>query len=169
MTSVKSFHPPNEKDDGPECTVPKNVISRFRNELCYSCTGFLDSQPRNRLPSNNEVKIKLQEGTKWIQGIACYDGSLYVTCDDGNADLDEPDHMYRIDLSEDQSSASVVMEKEFTEVTRQGEIEGLSFDSGRHEFLLLYNRGARIIAGMPSGFYDGYDREIHEVYSYRLH
>ena len=114
-------------------------------------------------------KIKLQEGTKWIQGIACYDGSLYVTCDDGNADLDEPDHMYRIDLSEDQSSASVVMEKEFTEVTRQGEIEGLSFDSGRHEFLLLYNRGARIIAGMPSGFYDGYDREIHEVYSYRLH
>ncbi len=65
---------------------PKNVISRFRNELCYSCTGFLDSQPRNRPPSNNEVKIKLQEGTKWIQGIACYDGSLYGTFDDGNAD-----------------------------------------------------------------------------------
>jgi hypothetical protein len=36
----------------------------------------------------------------------------------------------------------------------------------RNQFLLLYNRGARIIAGMPSGFYDGYDKEIHEVFSY---
>ena len=28
----------------------------------------------------------------------------------------------------------------------------------------LLNRGARIIKGMPSGFYDGYDKEIHELY-----
>jgi len=53
-------------------------------------------------------------------------------------------------------------------VTRQGEIEGLSFDRANGTFLLLYNRGARIIAGMPSGFYDGYDEEIHEVYLYRM-
>ena len=35
-------------------------------------------------------------------------------------------------------------------------------------FLVLYNRGAKIIQGMPSGFYDGYDEEIHEVFVYEL-
>ena len=28
--------------------------------------------------------------------------------------------------------------------------------------------GARIIKGMPSGFYDGYTEEIHEVYIYDI-
>lgn len=111
-------------------------------------------------------KIKMQEGTKWIQGVAYYDGCLYVTCDDGDADQDEPDHMYRIEINPDETSARVTMERAFDDVTRQGEIEGLSFDSRRKQFLLLYNRGARIIAGMPTGFYDGYDREIHEVFVY---
>jgi len=111
-------------------------------------------------------KIRMQEGTKWIQGVAYHDGSLYVTCDDGDADQNEPDHMYRIEINPDGSSANVILEKTFDDVTRQGEIEGLSFDRMRNQFLLLYNRGARIIAGMPSGFYDGYDKEIHEVFSY---
>jgi hypothetical protein len=36
------------------------------------------------------------------------------------------------------------------------------------QLLLLYNRGARIVLGMPKGFYEGYDREISEVFSYRI-
>ena len=90
------------------------------------------------------------------------------TCDDGEADSSSPDHMYRIEISEDGKSGTVVLEKTFDDVTRQGEIEGLTFDSARQEFLLLYNRGARIIAGMPSGFYEGYDHEIHEVFVYEM-
>lgn len=33
--------------------------------------------------------------------------------------------------------------------------------------LLLSNRGARIILGMPKGFYEGYDREVHDLYVYK--
>ena len=109
-------------------------------------------------------KLRMDPVPAWLQGVAYYDGNLYVTSDDGDADEDAPDHMYRVDAN----TGAVVLEKTFDDVTRQGEIEGLTFDAERGEFLLLYNRGARIIAGMPSGFYDGYDEEIHEVFVYRM-
>lgn len=101
---------------------------------------------------------------KWIQGVSYHNGNLYVTCDDGDADKDEADHMYRIDPD----TGAVTLERTFDDVTRQGEIEGLSFDEEKNQFLLLYNRGARIIQGMPSGFYDGYTEEIHEVFVYDM-
>ena len=111
-------------------------------------------------------KLAMQPAPKWIQGVACYEGNLYVTCDDGDADEEEPDHMYRVEISDDGASGRVIPERAFTDVVRQGEIEGLSFDREKRQFLLLYNRGARIILGMPSGFYDGYTEEIHEVFVY---
>ena len=113
-------------------------------------------------------KLLMQPEPKWLQGIAYHDGSLYVTCDDGDADGDEPDHMYRIDVSGDRTAGKTVPERTFDDVTRQGEIEGLTFDSERGQFLLLYNRGARIVLGMPKGFYDGYTEEIHEVFVYEI-
>lgn len=105
---------------------------------------------------------------KWIQGIAYHDGYLYVTADDGDADKDEADHMYRIEISENGNIGMVTLEKTFDDVKKQGEIEGLSFDKKRNQFLLLYNRGARIVLGMPKGFYDGYTEEIHEVFVYDM-
>ena len=113
-------------------------------------------------------KLRLEPAPKWIQGIACFDGHLYVTSDDGNADDHAPDHMYRIDLSDGKGTGSVVLEKTFDDVTMQGEIEGLTFDPEREQFLLLYNRGARIVAGMPVGFYEGFTEEIHEVFVYDM-
>lgn len=109
-------------------------------------------------------KLQMDPAPMWLQGVAYHDGNLYVTSDDGDADDDAPDHLYRVDAA----TGAVVLEKTFDDVTRQGEIEGLTFDAERGEFLLLYNRGARIVAGMPSGFYDGYDQEIHEVFVYRM-
>ena len=53
-------------------------------------------------------------------------------------------------------------------MTRQGEIEGLTFDNQNDSLLILYNRGARIVLGMPKGFYDGYDKEISEVFTYEI-
>ena len=117
---------------------------------------------------NYRGKMKMQPAPKWIQGIACFEGNLYVTCDDGDADQNTPDHMYRIDISEDRETGTVIPEKAFDDVIRQGEIEGLTFDKVRRQFLLLYNRGARIISGMPSGFYEGYSEEIHEVFVYDI-
>ena len=57
------------------------------------------------------------------------------------------------------------VEKAFTlsDVELPGEIEGLSFDA-KNRLYVLNNRGAIIVKGMPKGFYDGYDKEIHEVY-----
>lgn len=53
-----------------------------------------------------------------------------------------------------------------TDFRRMGEIEGLTIDPSNSQLLVLANRGARIILGMPKGFYNGYNREIHELYIY---
>ena len=113
-------------------------------------------------------RLRMTPAPRWLQGIAYSNGSLYVTCDDGDADKNEPDNMYRIDISDAGDTGTVRLEKAFNDVIRQGEIEGLTFDRDRNQLLLLYNRGARIIAGMPSGFYEGYDQEIHEVFVYDI-
>lgn len=34
--------------------------------------------------------------------------------------------------------------------------------------LISYNRGAQIVLGMPKGFYQGYDKEIHDIYIYNM-
>ena len=76
--------------------------------------------------------------------------------------------MYRVDISENRETGLVTLEKTFDDVIKQGEIEGLTFDEDSRQLLLLYNRGAMITAGMPTGFYDGYSEEIHEVYVYDM-
>ena len=91
-----------------------------------------------------------------------------MTSDDGDADDNAPDHMYRIDISADRKTGDVTVVKAFDDVTKQGEIEGLTFDKERGQLLLLYNRGARIVTGMPTGFYEGYTEEIHEVFVYDI-
>jgi len=111
-------------------------------------------------------KINMQCPPYWIQGVVYMNNAYYVTADDGDADRNESDHIYRVNLTEGSDSATVALERTFDDVTRQGEIEGLAFDTKAQEFLLLYNRGAKIILGMPSGFYDGYTEEISEVFTY---
>lgn len=113
-------------------------------------------------------KLQMKPAPRWIQGIACFEGGLYVTCDDGDADQNAPDHMYRVDISKDRKSGRVIPEMAFDDVIRQGEIEGLTFDEERRQLLLLYNRGAKIVSGMPTGFYEGYSEEIHEVFVYDI-
>ncbi|MDR1827773.1 MAG: hypothetical protein LBR29_05540 [Methylobacteriaceae bacterium] len=112
-------------------------------------------------------KVHIAPVPQWVQGVFAYKGKLFITADDGPADDDAPDHLYRVDIT-DKPYATVAMEKAFDEVKRQGEIEGLAIDPKTNEFLLLYNRGSRIILGMVKGFYDGYDREISEVYRFEM-
>lgn len=113
-------------------------------------------------------KVHMHAVPQWIQGIAYYDGAYYITSDDGDADHDEPDHVYKTVIGDDATECTITEEKILDDVTRQGEIEGLTFDKATKQMLVLYNRGARIILGMPSGFYDGYDKEIHEVFVYDI-
>ena len=111
-------------------------------------------------------KIHLQPAPQWVQGVVYYDGNYYLTADDGTADEKEPDHLYRVTTHPDVDYATVTLERTFDDVTFQGEIEGLAFDKDAKQFLLLYNRGSRIVLGMVKGFYPGYDHEVSEVFVY---
>ena len=113
-------------------------------------------------------RVHLQPAPQWIQGVAYHDGHLYLTADDGTADLGEPDHVYRCRPEADGTAASVVLERTLDDVLLQGEIEGLTFDRQNGRLLVSYNRGAQIVLGMVRGWYEGYDREIHEVYCYDM-
>ena len=113
-------------------------------------------------------KVHMQMPPQWLQGIAYYDGCFYMTADDGTADDEEADHLYRTRIEEGATSCIVTLERTFDDVTGQGEIEGLTFDRENGQLLVLYNKGARIVLGMPKGFYDGYDREISEVFTYQV-
>jgi hypothetical protein len=113
-------------------------------------------------------KLHLRPVPQWQQGLAAFDGSLFITADDGDAELEEVDNLWRVQAESDASTAYVTHEKAFTEFRRTGEIEGIDFDRVAGEMVVLANRGKRIVLGMPKGLYPGYDREIHEVYIYRV-
>ena len=113
-------------------------------------------------------KLHLQPVPQWIQGVACHEGRLYLTADDGTADDGEPDHLYRVEPNPGGTSAAVVLERTFDDIALMGEIEGLTFDRASGRLLVLFNRGARIVLGMPQGFYSGYDAEVHEVYGFEM-
>ena len=113
-------------------------------------------------------KVHMQMAPQWIQGIAYHEGYFYLTADDGTADDGEPDHLYRTKIEKGASNCFVTLERTFDDVEMPGEIEGLTFDEENGTFLLLHNHGARIVLGMPKGFYEGYDREISEVYTYEV-
>lgn len=112
-------------------------------------------------------KVHIAPVPQWIQGVYYYKGALYVTADDGVADFDAPDHLYRVNIT-DKPYATVTMERAFSDVKREGEIEGLTVDPKTGELLVLFNRGSRIVLGMVKGFYPGYDREISEVYRFSM-
>ena len=113
-------------------------------------------------------KVEMVTPPLMIQGIAYYDGSFYMTSDDGSSEMNEPDHLYRTTVEYGKDTCVVVPERIFDDVTRQGEIEGLSFDKEKKQLLLLYNRGVRVVNGRSQGFYYGYHREISEVFIYDI-
>lgn len=110
-------------------------------------------------------KVHLQPSPQWQQGVYHIDGKLLITSDDGDSDIPEADNVYIADVSDqNQTRAEVSLFRSIPEFKRAGEIEGLSIDPVTNDLVILNNRGAIIKMGMPSGFYPGYDREIHELY-----
>ncbi len=118
--------------------------------------------------SSYEGKLHLRPVPQWQQGIAVYDGSLYITADDGDAEQREVDNLWKVRPDQTTTAAYVRHEMAFHSFRDVGEIEGIAFDVQAGEMLVLSNRGKRVVLGMPKGFYPGYDREIHEVYVYRV-
>ena len=113
-------------------------------------------------------KVEMVAPPAMIQGMAYYDGSFYLTADDGDAEGNVPDNLYRTTIEYGKDSCVVVPEKIFDDVNRQGEIEGLSFDRKNKRLLVLYNRGLRVVEGSSRGLYDGYRHEVSEVFLYDI-
>ena len=113
-------------------------------------------------------KLHLRPVPQWQQGIAFFKGSLFITADDGDADKKEFDNLWRVRADPSATAAYVHHEFAFKNLRDVGEIEGITFDTNAEELLVLSNRGKRILLGMPRGFYPGYDREISEIYVYRI-
>ena len=108
-------------------------------------------------------KLVMDKPPQWVQGVYVNEGLLYLTADDGDAELEEYDHLYTISPTGD-NKGQVLLDWTFEEVRRVGEIEGLAVDPKTGELLVHFNRGKRIVKGMPTGLYPGYSEEIHEVY-----
>jgi hypothetical protein len=115
-----------------------------------------------------EGKMRLLPAPAAQQGIAAFGGYLYITADDGDAERGEPDSLWRVPADPAAASGEATFVRAFPEFRRAGEIEGLDFDAAAGEMVVLNNRGKRIVRGMPKGLYPGYDREIHELYIFRL-
>ncbi|MCI1640266.1 MAG: hypothetical protein LKI42_03195 [Bacteroidales bacterium] len=121
-------------------------------------------------------KEHLRPAPRLQQGIYCLDdGRMLISCDDGDADYGQADRIYFCNLHGRDIplqqcglpvSADVEVFRDMTDFRKPGEIEGLTQNPETGELIVLSNRGARIELGMPVGFYDGYDREIHEIYIY---
>ncbi|MEN8248373.1 MAG: GDSL-type esterase/lipase family protein [Bacteroidota bacterium] len=95
------------------------------------------------------------------QGIKVIGKKLYITADDGDAEQGEADHLYSIDLLPGKTSAEVTLVKTFNNVKLNGEIEGLTYDETENNLIIHFNRGTRVVNGIPIGFYPGYTKEIH--------
>ena len=102
------------------------------------------------------------------QGIKVWNNKVYITADDGDAEDDEADNLYSIPIIQNKSNAKTTLVKTFNDVKLNGEIEGLTFDETNNTLIVHFNRGTRVVNGMPIGFYPGYTKEIHELYIYKI-
>lgn len=118
--------------------------------------------------SSTAGKLHLRPAPQRQQGVASYNGHLYITAADGDADNQEADKLWRVRADHQATAAYLRHELTLNQLRDLGEIEGIDFDENAKEMLVLSNRGKRIVLGMPKGFYPGHDREISEVYVYRI-
>ena len=122
----------------------------------------------NRKSGDYIGKVYLKSAPSHQQGIFLRaDGRLLITSDDGDADKGEVDHIYYCNPFTDNKLNEEVSVSQFMSMEafrRAGEIEGLCVNPTTGALVVLNNRGARIVNGMPNGFYEGYDSEIHELY-----
>ena len=102
------------------------------------------------------------------QGIKVWNDKIFITADDGDAEYNEADHLYSVPLHPNKTASKATLIEIFSDVKLQGEIEGLTFDESENNLIVHFNRGTRVVNGMPIGFYPNYTKEIHELYIYKI-
>ena len=118
-------------------------IDEYDGEIYAGCEFFLDGVGRNiQTAIYDAATLEYKRSIPWVPE------SGQVEC---------------CGLTVDRDRKEVWMADDFI---LTGEIEGLTMNPKNGDLIVMSNRGARIILGMPKGFYPGYDREIHDIYIY---
>ncbi|MBT4250553.1 hypothetical protein HOD84_09455 [bacterium] len=115
-------------------------------------------------------RLRVDPAPTKIQGITIYRDHMLLTSDDADADYELHDHIYSLKIPDSKYAveSKLKFEKLLDDFRRAGEVEGLCISPDGSIFSVLMNRGRKIDEGIPKGFYDGYDREIHEIYIYNV-
>lgn len=162
--SFFSWEPESGQQEVCAITVdPKNNLVWMADWINGSCLYKYDL-----INGTYKGKLHIYPVPEKQQGIKVYKNQILITADDGDAEYDEPDHLYSVTIPESKSTAKVSLIKTFDDVKRQGEIEGLIIDYSENCLIVHFNRGTRVINGMPIGFYSDYTKEIHELYIYKI-
>ena len=113
-------------------------------------------------------KVHLQPVPQWIQGVyaSTVISTLHLMM--VRQMKKNPIIFYRVEISDKNNEARVVLEKTLNDIRDVGEVEGLNMNPKTKQLLVHANRGKQIVLGMPKGFYPGYDREISEIYFYDM-
>ncbi len=108
-------------------------------------------------------RVYMEDAPKAIQGIAYYNGYIYLSTDDGLYSLEKPDHIYRCRVDPDHFDTGQIVktEMEMDTVLAKGEAEGLTFDRERKRLLVSHNR-------LKQDFLTGEYEEVREVYIYAM-
>lgn len=109
-------------------------------------------------------KYHLQNMPPHIQGLSFYQDELYLTADDGDANRNASDHVYKTKLKDGAKLTQVLT---LNNVRDQGEVEGITFKD--QKMYVLYVRGTRVVDGRRIGLKKGYQRPVYEIYSYDMH
>ena len=157
---------PFQADSG-QLEVSGITVDPERN-LVWMCSWVGDESGRHLYSYDLNTgeykgKLRLSQEIKWIQGVEYYNDHFYISADDGDAEKGEADNIYRVTLA-----GEVSLYRNLKELNDVGEAEGLSVDVEEGVLLVHANRGKRIVKGMSRGFYEGYDREIREVYKFPM-
>ena len=105
-------------------------------------------------------KYRLKEPPRSVQGIAYFDGYIYMTADDS---YDQPDHIYKVKPDVKSKEFPVVLEKTMDGLNFVAEIEGLTFDKNNRRLLVISNISSHIINPSYTE-----NLEMHEVFIYNI-
>ena len=107
-------------------------------------------------------KTPLKDPPRNIQSITFHDGALYLAANDGDAEKNEPDHLYRTDpLKGD----TFICEKAFDDIPEQGELGGAAFDEKHRKLLIIVEREGEF---KDTGDYYPEQEHFSDIYIYDL-
>ena len=168
--------------------APPSTLTRLRERDCfvigdqritlsislldYGFCGAVFATLVNNTDNRERSRTKLLPFTLGSIGlpISASTGDMMYRSEDASIDfLRSPNKWYiRAHIDRFDDVRSLYVNAVVEDLGSQSAFSAVPVGKKNDRFLLLYNRGARIILGMPRGFYEGYTEEIHEVFVFDM-